>query len=387
MDKIMRRVRMAERRVLRRAQKQEDSGKAAERWQHRNRVVTSTRQAGRQLAIAIKHRHEDWESGPIAPRRDVSRIDESGNYWGSITAEQANGDTPLITEEQLELRSAWAGGPKTLCLAVNDRVVILDGPYKGKLSKVKSINKKNMTAQLDEDILTNQTIPDYMRPADLDHVEAGPSAIPISSLRLVHPLPDPTTGIVRDVIVRQLKPISIVHDRPTRKVSYSRIIPGENVKIPWPKIEPRPKFEYDCDTKRAEVEERTYVPTLLTPPMPQSVLDELRGRYSKFRTRHEPEYIAKIEAQEAEKEARKKSAKTMLLPVQELNRKLRAERRALGQPVLTEEMLEKIGQVIAKNRAMRAAGKNPVVDNVQKAVEQLSIEDQAAPETKDQPRA
>lgn len=153
MDKIMRRVRMAERRVLRRAQKQEASGKAAERWQHRNRVVTSTRQAGRQLAIAIKHRHEDWESGPIAPRRDVSRIDESGNYWGSITAEQANGDTPLITEEQLELRSAWAGGPKTLCLAVNDRVVILDGPYKGKISKVKSINKKNMTAQLDEDIL------------------------------------------------------------------------------------------------------------------------------------------------------------------------------------------------------------------------------------------
>jgi large subunit ribosomal protein L24 len=234
---------------------------------------------------------------------------------------------------------------------------------------------------------TNQTIPEYMRPADMDYVEPGPSYIPISSLRLVHPLPDPITGVVRDVIVRQLKPISIVHDRPTRKVSFNRIIPGENVKIPWPKVEPQQKFEYECDTKRAEVEERTFVPTLLTPPMPQSVLDELRGRYSKFRTRHEPEYIAKIEAQEAEKEARKKSAKTMLLPVQELNRKLRAERRALGQPVLTEEMLEKIGQVITKNQAMRAAGKNPVVDNVQKAVEQLLIEDKAAPETKNQPRA
>ncbi|KAK0613858.1 hypothetical protein B0T14DRAFT_461987 [Immersiella caudata] len=386
MDKIMRRVRMAERRVVRRTQKQDDQLNAIRRRQQRKQIVDVQRNAGRQLAIAIKHRHEDWELGPIAPRRDINRVDESGNYWGSISSDQAQLQNPMITEEQLEARSAWAGGAKYLCLAEGDRVVVLDGPYKGKISKVRKISKEYMTAQLDEDIMTNQTIPEYMRSKDVDYVEPAPAAVPISSLRLVHPLPDPNTGVVRDVVIRQLKPISILHDRPTRRVSFSRIIPGENVKIPWPKAELKPKVEYECDTRRAEVEERTFVPTLLTPPMPQSVLDELRGRYSKFRTRHEPEYIAKIEAQEAEKEARKKSAKTMLLPVQELNRKLRAERRALGQPELTQEMLEKIGQVIAKNQAMRAAGKNQAVDNVQKAVEQLSIKDQAVLETKE-PRA
>lgn len=208
-------------------------------------------------------------------------------------------------------------------------------------------------------------------------------AFPISSVRLVHPLPDPATGTVRDVIIRELKPIRITHDRPTRKVFFSRLVPGLNVQIPWPKTPPTIREEYPGDTLRLDVEERTFVPTLLRPPMPETVIDELRNKYSKFRTRHTPEYIAKVEAREAEKKARRKGARAeeMLLPLQEYNRKMRELRRQRGKPELTEEMLEKIGEVIAKNKLLRSQGALPPpttqaaeeVDKVQKAVEQLSL--------------
>ncbi len=221
----------------------------------------------------------------------------------------------------------------------------------------------------------------------MDSVEAMNTAYPISAVRLVHPLPDPKTGQVCDVIIRELKPIGITHDKPTRRVSFGRFVPGLNVRIPWPEVAPKPREEHPIDTKRIDLEVRTFVPTLLRPPIPEAVLDELRGRYSKFRTRHTPEYVAKKEAEEAEKQARKKSAKEMLLPVQEYNRKMREQRRALGQPELTNEMLAKIGEVIARNKQRRAQGVSVAADNVQKAVAQLSIEDGAAKTPKDQPRA
>jgi large subunit ribosomal protein L24 len=224
------------------------------------------------------------------------------------------------------------------------------------------------------------------------------AVIPISAIRLVHPLPDPETGAVRDVIIRELKPVGITHDRPTRKVFFGRMVPGLNVRIPWPKQTPTEWPDHPYDTLRLEVEERTFVPTLLRPPMPESVLDELRGKYSKFRTRHTPEYVAQVEAREAEKKARQKGARAdeMLLPVQEYNRKMRELRRERGQPVLSDEMLEKIGEVIARNRLLRqqgaAAAATPAteaeVDKVQKTVEELSLGGDAQGTTGgEQPRA
>lgn len=230
-------------------------------------------------------------------------------------------------------------------------------------------------------------------------MQAVKTLVPVSSIRLVHPLPDPTTGVTRDVIIRELKPAGITHDRPTRKVFYSRVVPGLNVRIPWPRVEPTVHEDHAFDTLRLEVEERTFVPTLLRPPVPENVVDELRNKYSKFRTRHTPEYVAKIEAQEAEKKARQKGARAdeMLLPVQEYNRKMRELRRERGQPVLSEEMLEKIGEVITRNRMARLGGgaqaapaaPEAELSKVQKAVEELSLggDTQGSTPGGDQPRA
>ena len=153
MDKLLKRVRMAERQVARRAKRFREAVEGSERNQHRRQVVQAQRNAGRQLSIAIKHRHEDWELGPLAPRRDVSRVDESGNYWGTISPEQAQLHNSHLTDEQKHARSAWAGGSQYLCLAPGDRVVILDGPYKGRITKIIAIEKETMTVSLGEDIL------------------------------------------------------------------------------------------------------------------------------------------------------------------------------------------------------------------------------------------
>ncbi len=97
-----------------------------------------------------------------------------------------------------------------------------------------------------------------------------------------------------------------------------------------------------------DVETETYQPTLLSAPLPGGVIDELRNKYGKYRTRHDPEYIAKVEAEEAQKRAWENTK--IRTPVQELNKKARMERKALGRPELSEDMLERIGKVMAENR-------------------------------------
>lgn len=160
------------------------------------------------------------------------------------------------------------------------------------------------------------------------------------------------------MIIKELVHSSFYFDRQTKRSSWARVVPGLNIRIPWPRIAPREREDHPVDTLRIDVEEKTFVPTLLRPPVPELVIDELRNRYGIFRTRHEPEYVARKEAEEAEKQARKDLAKTMRTPLKEFHQQQRELRKALGQPVLTEEMLERIGQVIAKNKqsALEASG-------------------------------
>ena len=175
--------------------------------------------------------------------------------------------------------------------------------------------------------------------------------MPISAVRLVHPLTDPKTGATRDVIINRLVHSGMKEDRVTGKRTWSRVVPGLNVKIPWPVEEEEEIKTYECDTLRIDAEKRTFVPTLLRPPMPAIVIDELRNKYSRFRTRHEPEYIARLEAEErAAEEQKRRNAESMRTPLQEFHRQERANKKKKGKPRLTLEMLEKIGEVIARNR-------------------------------------
>jgi len=174
--------------------------------------------------------------------------------------------------------------------------------------------------------------------------------VPINAVRLVHPLTDPATGATRDVVIRELRPgARRAFDPARRAVVFDRVVPGLNVRIPWPARAAPDRPEHPADTPRLRAEARSFVPTLLRPPLPAAVVDELRGRYSRFRTRHDPAYVARKAAEWAAP-ARRAAMPGMRTPLQDFHRAERERRRARGQPLLTDAMLERIGEVIARNK-------------------------------------
>ena len=180
--------------------------------------------------------------------------------------------------------------------------------------------------------------------------------LPFSSVRLVYPLPNPETGTLRDVVIKELRknkqpPKNSTETRPRRYIAGLH----PPTRIPYPEKEPEEFEDNDVDTLRIEVEEKTWVPTLLRPPMPPGIIDELRNKYSKFRDRHDESFIAKKLKEDEEAAERKNSAKKMMTPLKELHRKERAEKKARGKPQLSEETLQKIGEVMARTMPSRSA--------------------------------
>ena len=170
-------------------------------------------------------------------------------------------------------------------------------------------------------------------------------------MRLVAPLPHPETGSLRDVIIKELMLKKTNFAQRSGEDPPTRFIAGVEpaIQIPYPEKSPEEFEDNDVDTLRIEVEERTFVPTLIRPPMPTGLIDELRNKYSKFRDRHEDDFIARKMEEDRIAEERKRSIRKMDTPLKELHRKERAERKARGKPVLSEEMLAHIGEIMAKN--------------------------------------
>lgn len=183
-------------------------------------------------------------------------------------------------------------------------------------------------------------------------VRSMEAPVPLTSVRLVYPLTDTETGQTRDVIVTKLVNTAFFHSKETGRAFWKRVIPGLNVVVPWPKVPAAEKKDYDCDTLRLDVETRTFVPTLLRPPMPESVIDELRNKYSKFRTRHDPEYIEAKMQEDREVEEQKKRIAEMRTPLKEIHRRERKLKKAKGKGRLTPEMLEHLGKAMAQKKQL-----------------------------------
>lgn len=170
--------------------------------------------------------------------------------------------------------------------------------------------------------------------------------IPLEDIRLVYPLPSPETGIPTDTIIAELETVGVYYDRETGNRGWKRAVKGDGTIIPWPKGEKKEPETYGTDTRRMDVDRVSFNPTLLKEPFPSVVMDELRNKYSKFRTRHDPEYLQKMWAKERVKEG----PPMIRTPLQELNRKVRLEKKALGKPVLSKDVLERIGRVMVQNK-------------------------------------
>jgi large subunit ribosomal protein L24 len=80
-----------------------------------------------------------------------------------------------------------------------------------------------------------------------------------------------------------------------------------------------------------------------------SVIDELRGKYSRFRTRHSDEYIAEQLAKDEMMEVKKKAIALTQTPTQEFVRLQRSEAgKVAKQKVLTDDVLALLGEHMSR---------------------------------------
>ncbi|KAJ9642375.1 hypothetical protein H2199_004755 [Coniosporium tulheliwenetii] len=347
MQKVIQRTAMAERQAARKAllrtQKQAREERTINRTQ-RNVIRTLEIKA---IKAAHKAQREDWELGSLAPRRDVGDLKDT---YGTLDPRRLSPVKPE-PKDRIEYHNIVEG----------DRVVMIKGRDRGKIGEVTELNKETDTVTVRGYNLVDVPVPQWMRKVNADKrpIMSIPQPISIHDVRLVYALPDPVTRIPRDVVVAQLEAVNIKkpwQKRHKEEDKWDRRIAGTNTIIPWPERTKPDEVDNDVDTLRITVEEKTFVPQLLSPPFPNSVIDELRNKYSVFRTRHDDDFIAQKEALDEEAEEKRRSGVVMRTPLQELHAREREARKAQGKPELSEEMLAKLGEIVeAKREAEKKA--------------------------------
>lgn len=204
----------------------------------------------------------------------------------------------------------------------------------------------------------NQEIEGNQKP---DPVLTKEAPIPLSAVRLVYPLRDQRTGTFRDVIIKKLERTPASERR--KGVDPRYIADTEpQIHIPLPKVEEKKDElpEHEIDTLRIEVEEKTWTPMLNQPPMPPSVIDELRNKYSIFRDRHDDSWVRARETSAAEREKAAREREVMMLtPLEELRRLKKLERSKVMKEPLNSETLMLIGELMARHKERLAREEVP----------------------------
>lgn len=148
MQRLAKRAAQAQRQATRQGRllvrKEQIDAKIRNRTALRN-AVAEVRQ---NIKDARQARQEDWELGPLAPKRDLG-FKNYGAFQENLRQDWTNYGLHQTHPKTVQQRCAWAGGPEQLNLAVKDRVVLLDGPDKGKIDQIKSVNAGNGTVTLE----------------------------------------------------------------------------------------------------------------------------------------------------------------------------------------------------------------------------------------------
>jgi large subunit ribosomal protein L24 len=138
MQKVIRRTILAERQAARRHAKRKET--ATQEWAKSNREQNTfiRRDITKDIKQRRAERREDWELGPLAPRRDVG---DSKDTYGTISTQRMRGPLLEYPERKEALKSM---GGRYLTLAKGDRVVLLEGRDKGKIGKISTIDSKRV---------------------------------------------------------------------------------------------------------------------------------------------------------------------------------------------------------------------------------------------------
>ena len=109
-----------------------------------------------------------------------------------------------------------------------------------------------------------------------------------------------------------------------------------------------------------EVETPTWVPSLQSAPFPSSVLDELRNKYSKYRTRHDPEWAEQKKLEDYKKEYLQ--SRSLMTPKGEhinlararASEKVQKRRDANGNMIMDDQTAGFIARFMQENAANKA---------------------------------
>lgn len=132
MQKVIRRTLLAERQVARRKAQRAKEKAMIDSIDRRRQNAHIERQTLKMVKQERITRREDWEMGPLAPKRDVGP--DALNYGASTIFEaQAPELSPDERNEVLrKLKERY------LTIVVGDRVVLLEGPDRGSIGIVRS---------------------------------------------------------------------------------------------------------------------------------------------------------------------------------------------------------------------------------------------------------
>ncbi|KAF2864098.1 hypothetical protein K470DRAFT_254428 [Piedraia hortae CBS 480.64] len=329
MDKVLQRAASAHRSTSRKLKKQKAAQKRGELFINRENFTRTQRQVKAVLDSARQNRRIDWETNTLAPRRDVGK---DALTFGALPMHLYRAPELPYKKERVEN-----------LIRVGDRVVVTKGRDRSKIGKVTEVDADSLTCNVKGLNIVDVIIPAWQNQKDnreKPEVTAASRGVPLEDVRLVFPLRDPKDpNKVKDVVIEALEKI------PGKGV---RAIKGTNVIIPWP---PKGKEEIlqesENDTTMENVQEGTFSPPLLYEVMPTSVIDELRNKYSRFRTRFEHHEVEKIEQKKAANERREKLMDSMLTPLQE-NAQIR--KTSTPKRELTDQQLEQIGQIMLAGR-------------------------------------
>jgi len=157
--------------------------------------------------------------------------------------------------------------------------------------------------------------------------------IPIDDVRVVfrHKETDPVTGRLirdRDVLVDTIEGRGpyLERDDGSPLPRHTRYVADSKIEVPWPSVEPVQFAHYPGDTRRLELEKRTYTPSVRVDPLPHpSIIDQLRPKYRIDRLSHDYDYVARKIVEDARsKWFERRGIDT---PAMELQQKLREQSR------------------------------------------------------------
>jgi large subunit ribosomal protein L24 len=136
MQKVIRRTVLAEKQAARRLAKRRDTYNREWRKTNREQNTIVRKDVTKDIKQRRAERREDWELGPLAPRRDVGDLKDT---FGTVSTHRVRGPIRMHSERKEVLESV---GGRRLTLVKGDRVVLIEGRDKGKIGTITATDRK-----------------------------------------------------------------------------------------------------------------------------------------------------------------------------------------------------------------------------------------------------